>query len=195
MMLTLAVAAWRSPSSKWPGAAARARPIRAMMAGQQGRAHVACAEADRPGTSTYALGARDLAGFRRGIGTMIAFMLLAVVVPSYSEWVTQLIRVRWRRWFTGHYITRWIGPHAYRGGLLSVRAGRLPGRADRGGAADEATSDLDDATEAKVYEVLAQQMPNAALLVVAERPGALERLPRRWTLSESAGGHVALEAT
>jgi putative ATP-binding cassette transporter len=60
---------------------------------------------------------------------------------------------------------------------------------------DEATSDLDDATEAKVYEVLAQQMPNAALLAVAERPGALERLPRRWTLSESAGGHVALDAS
>jgi putative ATP-binding cassette transporter len=60
---------------------------------------------------------------------------------------------------------------------------------------DEATSDLDDAMEAKVYEILAQQLPNAALLAVAERPGALERLPRRWTLSESAGGRVALEAT
>jgi len=60
---------------------------------------------------------------------------------------------------------------------------------------DEATSDLDDATEAKVYEVLARQMPNAALLAVAERPGALERLPRRWTLKESGAGHVLLEAT
>ena len=65
-----------------------------------------------------ALGARDLPGFRRGIGYMMAFMLLSVVVPSYSEWVTQLIRVRWRRWFTGHYITRWIGPHAYCQGEL-----------------------------------------------------------------------------
>ena len=60
---------------------------------------------------------------------------------------------------------------------------------------DEATSDLDEAMEAKVYEVLAQQLPNAAVLAVAERPGALERLPRRWTLTESAGGRVALEAT
>jgi putative ATP-binding cassette transporter len=65
-----------------------------------------------------ALGARDLPGFRRGVGTMIAFMLLGVVVPSYSEWITQRIRVRWRRWFTGHYITRWIGPHAYCQGEL-----------------------------------------------------------------------------
>jgi putative ATP-binding cassette transporter len=60
---------------------------------------------------------------------------------------------------------------------------------------DEAMSDLDEAMEAKVYEVLAQQLPNAAVLSVAGRPGALERLPRRWALRESAGGHVVLEAT
>ncbi len=60
---------------------------------------------------------------------------------------------------------------------------------------DEATSDLDDATEAKAYEVLAQQLPNAEVLAVAERAGALARLPRRWTLTESAGGRVALAVT
>ena len=65
-----------------------------------------------------ALGAYDLPGFRRGIAYMIGFMLLSVVVPSYSEWVQQLIRIRWRRWFTGHYIARWIGPHAYCQGEL-----------------------------------------------------------------------------
>jgi ABC-type uncharacterized transport system fused permease/ATPase subunit len=63
----------------------------------------------------------------RGFGTMIAFMLLGVVVPGYSEWVTQLIRVRWRRWFAGHYITRWIGPHAYCQGEL--HRGQLDNRA------------------------------------------------------------------
>ena len=60
---------------------------------------------------------------------------------------------------------------------------------------DEAMSDLDEAMEARVYEVLAQQVPNAAVLSVAGRPAALERLPRRWTLRESAGGRIALEAT
>lgn len=68
-----------------------------------------------------ALGARDLPAFRSGIGTMIALMLLGVVVPAYSEWITQRIRVRWRRWFTGHYIARWIGPHAYCQGELHRR--------------------------------------------------------------------------
>jgi vitamin B12/bleomycin/antimicrobial peptide transport system ATP-binding/permease protein len=54
---------------------------------------------------------------------------------------------------------------------------------------DEATSDLDAATEAKVYEVLEQQVPNAAVLAIAEH------LPRRWALREGDGGRIALEAT
>jgi vitamin B12/bleomycin/antimicrobial peptide transport system ATP-binding/permease protein len=65
-----------------------------------------------------ALGARDVDAFGRGIGLMVLFMLLSVVVPSYSEWVQQVIRVRWRRWFTQYYIERWIGPHAYCQGEL-----------------------------------------------------------------------------
>ena len=40
-----------------------------------------------------------------------------------------------------------------------------------------------------------EQLPNAAVLAVVERPGAFERLPRRWTLTEGAAGRVALEAT
>jgi putative ATP-binding cassette transporter len=60
---------------------------------------------------------------------------------------------------------------------------------------DEATSDLDAATEAKVYEVLEQQVPNAALLAIAKRPGVLEHLPHRWALREGDGGRIALEAT
>jgi putative ATP-binding cassette transporter len=60
---------------------------------------------------------------------------------------------------------------------------------------DEATSDLDEAMEAKVYEVLAQQVPNAAVLAVADRPGALARLPHRWTLTAGASGRVALQTT
>jgi putative ATP-binding cassette transporter len=59
---------------------------------------------------------------------------------------------------------------------------------------DEATSDLDEVTEAKAYEVLAQKVPNAGILAVAERPGALEHLPRRWALTEIDGGRVALAA-
>lgn len=65
-----------------------------------------------------ALGARDVDAFGRGIALMVLYMLLSVVVPSYSEWVQQVIRVRWRRWFTQYYIERWIGPHAYCQGEL-----------------------------------------------------------------------------
>src|SRR5262245_66188735 len=40
-------------------------------------------------------------------------MMLSVVVPVYSEWIQELVRVRWRRWLTGYYLQRWIGPQAY----------------------------------------------------------------------------------
>ena len=104
---------WSSPDAKWS-----LLLLGLGVALQFGGVYASVLVADAQRDVGNALGARDLAGFRRGIGSMIAFMLLSVVVPSYSEWVTQLIRVRWRRWFTGHYIARWIGPHAYCQGEL-----------------------------------------------------------------------------
>jgi putative ATP-binding cassette transporter len=59
---------------------------------------------------------------------------------------------------------------------------------------DEATSNLDEATEAKVYATLTGKLPRAAVLAVAERPGVLPYLPRRWKLAAGADGRVALEA-
>jgi ABC-type uncharacterized transport system fused permease/ATPase subunit len=77
-------------------------------------------------------------GFRGGVGCMIAFMLVFALFPSYSEWLQHLIRVRWGRWFTDHYIARWraniesltrfsdsmdIAQRAFEsGGIASVRA-------------------------------------------------------------------------
>jgi putative ATP-binding cassette transporter len=46
------------------------------------------------------LGARDGAAFGQALGFLTFSMLLSVVVPVFSEWVQQLVRVRWRRWLT-----------------------------------------------------------------------------------------------
>jgi putative ATP-binding cassette transporter len=59
---------------------------------------------------------------------------------------------------------------------------------------DEATSDLDAATEARAYQLLTERLPRAALIAVAERPGVLPYLPRRWTLTANEQGRVALDA-
>jgi putative ATP-binding cassette transporter len=59
---------------------------------------------------------------------------------------------------------------------------------------DEATSNLDEATEAKAYEILTRRLPRAALVAVAERPGVLPYLPRRWNLAVDERGRVAFEA-
>ena len=104
---------WTSPDAKWS-----LLLLGLAIALQFGGVYTSVLISDAQREVGNALGARDLPGFRSGVATAIAFMLLGVVVPSYSEWITQLIRVRWRRWFTGHYITRWIGPHAYCQGEL-----------------------------------------------------------------------------
>jgi putative ATP-binding cassette transporter len=59
---------------------------------------------------------------------------------------------------------------------------------------DEATSDLDAATEEKAYELLTRRLPRAALIAVAERPGVLPYLTRRWTLRAGEEGRIALDA-
>jgi putative ATP-binding cassette transporter len=60
---------------------------------------------------------------------------------------------------------------------------------------DDATSNLDEATEARAYELLTERLPHATLIAVAERPGVLPYLSRRWTLTANDQGHVALDAT
>jgi len=59
---------------------------------------------------------------------------------------------------------------------------------------DEATSSLDEATEQKVYEVLRQRLPRAAVLSVSDRPGVLRHLPKRWSLAANDAGRVELRA-
>ena len=42
--------------------------------------------------------------------------------------------------------------------------------------------------------MLSERLPGAAVLAVAERPGVLRQLPRRWTLRANDTGRVALQA-
>jgi len=58
---------------------------------------------------------------------------------------------------------------------------------------DEATSNLDQETERKAYATLVEKVPRAAVVAVAERPGVLDVLPRRWNLAATAEGRVTLE--
>ena len=43
----------------------------------------------------------------------VGFLVLLVVVSAYRIYVRQVLEVRWRRNLTEHYVSRWIGPHAY----------------------------------------------------------------------------------
>ena len=99
---------WSSPEAKWSFLL-----LLVAIALQLGGVYANVLVSDAQRDVGDALGSRSLPAFGRAIVLSIGFMLLSVVVPTYSEWVQEVIRVRWRRWFTHHYIERWIGPQAY----------------------------------------------------------------------------------
>jgi putative ATP-binding cassette transporter len=58
---------------------------------------------------------------------------------------------------------------------------------------DEATSGLDEETEARVYELFRERLPRTAIVSIADRPALAQYHGRRWLLTPGAGGAV-LEA-
>jgi putative ATP-binding cassette transporter len=58
---------------------------------------------------------------------------------------------------------------------------------------DEVTSALDEASERRVYELLAERLPNVTMVAVTQRPIALRHFPRRWFLQPHDHGPAALQ--
>jgi putative ATP-binding cassette transporter len=59
---------------------------------------------------------------------------------------------------------------------------------------DRATSALDEATERRMYELLAARLPRSAVISVAHRPSVEEHHTRRWTLALRERGPATLQA-
>ncbi len=59
---------------------------------------------------------------------------------------------------------------------------------------DRATSNLDEASEKKLYELLLAQLPHTSVLSCGVRGATLSLLPRRWTLAAEPGGAAVLRA-
>jgi putative ATP-binding cassette transporter len=58
---------------------------------------------------------------------------------------------------------------------------------------DEVTSALDEASERRVYELLAERLPNVTMVAVTQRPIALRHFPRRWFLEPHDHGPAVLQ--
>src|SRR5262245_23936546 len=99
---------WSSPEAKW-GALLLAGTIALQLGAVFANVLVASARRD----AGDALGGYDAAGFSRASVFLVVATLLAAVVPPFAEWLQQRLRVRWRRYLTGHFLERWIGPQAY----------------------------------------------------------------------------------
>jgi putative ATP-binding cassette transporter len=59
---------------------------------------------------------------------------------------------------------------------------------------DKATSALDEATERRVYELLAERLPRTTLITAAHRPAVVDYHTRRWTIAPQDGGPGRLQA-
>jgi putative ATP-binding cassette transporter len=53
---------------------------------------------------------------------------------------------------------------------------------------DKATSALDEATERRVYELLAERLPDTAVVTATHRPAVVGYHARRWTIAGEEGG-------
>jgi len=59
---------------------------------------------------------------------------------------------------------------------------------------DKATSELDEAMEKRVYELIAERLPRTTVISVAHRPAVEAYHPKRWTLARRDHGPAVLEA-
>ena len=59
---------------------------------------------------------------------------------------------------------------------------------------DKATSALDEATERRVYELLAERLPQTTVITAAHRPAVEVYHARRWTIAPNDSGPATLEA-
>ncbi len=57
---------------------------------------------------------------------------------------------------------------------------------------DDATSELDEAAEQRIYQLLAERLPHTTLISIANRPSLEAYHAKRWTLAPREGGPAAL---
>jgi len=65
------------------------------------------------GSLFTALQQRDASGFYRAFVVVISLVLLYLVVAVLRVYLDQTLQLRWRRWLTDQYLTRWLADRAF----------------------------------------------------------------------------------
>jgi vitamin B12/bleomycin/antimicrobial peptide transport system ATP-binding/permease protein len=60
-----------------------------------------------------ALQDKDAAAFRYEIGYFTVLALIFIIAGVYSQWFSQLLTIRWRRWLTNVYVRDWMENRTY----------------------------------------------------------------------------------
>ncbi|MDR3641024.1 MAG: ABC transporter ATP-binding protein/permease [Humidesulfovibrio sp.] len=64
---------------------------------------------------------RNLAGFYHQLGIFCLLALAYIVVAVYQLYLRQMLQIRWRRWLTDQFLSRWLADRVYYG--LQMRGG------------------------------------------------------------------------
>src|ERR1700677_1879226 len=69
---------------------------------------------------------RVVHGFPYFVPGFVEIAILTIVAAVYAFYLNQLLEIRWRRWMTTAFITRWLGRQAYyRLSLVAMRGGNV----------------------------------------------------------------------
>src|SRR5579859_1792490 len=60
-----------------------------------------------------ALQQRNSPGFYRSFGVVVGLILLYLAVAVLCVYLDQTFQLRWRRWLTDQYVTRWLADRAF----------------------------------------------------------------------------------
>src|SRR5579864_4427427 len=60
-----------------------------------------------------ALQQRNAPGFYRALGIVVSLILLYLAVAVLRVYLDQTLQLRWRRWLTDQYVTRWLADRAF----------------------------------------------------------------------------------
>jgi putative ATP-binding cassette transporter len=99
---------WGSPDAPW-GGFLLALAVLFELGTVWGSVRVADAERE----ILDALARREPPTFLAAVVVFLVVTLLFLFSSAYRIYIRQALEIRWRRALTGHYVDRWIGPHAY----------------------------------------------------------------------------------
>jgi len=153
----------------------------------------------------------DIHGFYQQLLRFIVLAASYIVMAVYQLYLNQMLQIRWRRWLTSTYLGAWISSRTYYRMQLIDSGTDNPDQRIADDLAlfcdrtlnltlglllhkpqwlflDEATASLDDASEAHLYMLLRERLPNTTIISIGHRPTLAQFHEQRLRLERDEAG-------